>query len=128
MESAANFKNYRRISTNNFCEYRRKLVPAQPRCPLSPTLPPTPYRHLEEAEGMSYGIPLISRGAEERLAPILMTAMTTALALLPIAIGGSKPDYEIEHPMAVVIIGGLAASTVLNLFVMPALYRLPGKR
>ena len=86
------------------------------------------YRHLEEEEGMSFGIPLILRGAEERLAPILMTAMTTALALMPIAFGGSKPGYEIEHPMAVVIIGGLATSTLLNLFVMPALYRLLGKK
>jgi Cu/Ag efflux pump CusA len=64
---------------------------------------------------------MILRGAEERLVPILMTAAATALALLPIVLGGNKPGHEIEHPMAVVILGGLATSTVLNLFVLPVL-------
>ena len=64
---------------------------------------------------------MIVRGAEERLVPILMTAAATALALLPIIIGGNRPGHEIEHPMAVVIRGGLTASTLLNLFVMPTL-------
>ena len=64
---------------------------------------------------------MILRGAEERLVPILMTASATALALLPIVIGGNRPGHEIEHPMAVVILGGLFTSTLLNLFVMPAL-------
>ncbi len=82
------------------------------------------YRHLEVVEGMQFGLDLVIRGAEERLAPILMTAATTALALLPIALGGSKPGYEIEHPMAVVIIGGLITSTMLTLFLIPVLYRL----
>ena len=62
------------------------------------------------------------RGVLERLAPILMTALTAALALLPIVIGGNKPGQEIEHPMAVVITGGLITSTLLNLLFMPALY------
>ncbi len=84
------------------------------------------YRHLETNEGMSFGDPLLLRGAEERLAPIMMTALTTALALLPIALGGNKPGQEIEYPMAVVIIGGLLTSTALNLFLMPALYKLMG--
>ena len=61
------------------------------------------------------------RGAEERLIPILMTATATALALLPIIIGGDKPGHEIEHPMAVVILGGLATSTILSLGVLPVL-------
>jgi Cu/Ag efflux pump CusA len=82
------------------------------------------YRHLEVSEGMSFGVPLILRGSEERLAPILMTATVTALALLPIVITGVKPGQEIEHPMAVVILGGLVSSTFLNLFLMPALYLL----
>ncbi len=81
------------------------------------------YRHLEEREGMPFGPELLLRGAEERLVPILMTALATALALVPIVIGGNKPGQEIEHPMAVVILGGLLTSTVLNLFLMPALYR-----
>ena len=79
------------------------------------------FRHLQEQEGQSFGQELILRGAEERLVPILMTAAATALALLPIVIGGNKPGHEIEHPMAVVIFGGLATSTVLNLFVLPVL-------
>ena len=85
------------------------------------------YRHLETEEGMAFGRDLVLRGAEERLAPILMTALATALALLPIVLGGNRPGHEIEHPMAVVILGGLATSTVLNLVLMPALYRRFGK-
>ena len=80
------------------------------------------YQHLERDEGMAPGRELLIRGAEERLAPILMTALTTALALTPIAIAGNSPRYELEHPMAVVIISGLVTSTVLNLLFLPALY------
>ncbi len=80
------------------------------------------YRHLEEEEGEPFGPGLVIRGSIERLAPILMTALATGLALVPLAIGGDKPGQEIEHPMAVVILGGLVTSTVLNLFLMPALY------
>jgi len=80
------------------------------------------FRHLENTEGQAFGPELVRRGAEERLAPILMTALATGLALLPIALGGERPGQEIEHPMAVVILGGLVSSTVLNLFLMPALY------
>ncbi|NQW04930.1 MAG: efflux RND transporter permease subunit [Acidobacteria bacterium] len=80
------------------------------------------YRHLEHEEGMSFGPALAVRGAEERLAPILMTALVTGLALVPIIAGGDKSGHEIEHPMAVVILGGLVTSTVLNLFLLPAIY------
>ena len=52
-----------------------------------------------------------------------MTAMTTGLALLPIIIGGNLPGQEIEYPMAIVILGGLVSSTLLNLIVMPVMYR-----
>jgi len=86
------------------------------------------YRHLEEQEGVEFGPQLVLRGAEERIIPILMTALATALALLPIVIGGHRPGQEIEHPMAVVIVGGLATSTLLNLFFMPALYLRFGRR
>ncbi len=82
------------------------------------------FRHLEEVEGVPFGSALVLRGAEERLAPILMTALATALALFPIIVTGSKPGQEIEHPMAIVIFGGLATSTVLNLFLLPTLYLL----
>jgi Cu/Ag efflux pump CusA len=64
----------------------------------------------------------VLRGAGERLAPILMTASATGLALLPLVLLGDRPGAEIEHPMAVVILGGLVTSTLLNLFVVPALY------
>ena len=85
------------------------------------------YRHLEAVEGVPFGRELILRGAEERLAPILMTALVTALALLPIVIGGNQPGHEIEHPMAVVILGGLVTSTLLNLLLLPALYAKYGR-
>ena len=80
------------------------------------------YRHLELSEGLPFGRELVVRGAEERLAPILMTALATGLALVPIVVGGSRAGYEIEHPLAVVILGGLVTSTLLNLFIVPALY------
>jgi Cu/Ag efflux pump CusA len=85
------------------------------------------YRHLEQSEGVPFGRDLITRGSEERLAPILMTALATGLALVPIVLGGSRAGYEIEHPLAVVILGGLATSTVLNLFIVPALYLKYGR-
>jgi len=85
------------------------------------------YRHLETEEGQPFGRNLVLRGSEERLAPILMTALATGLALLPIVAGGNKPGHEIEHPLAVVILGGLVTSTILNLFLMPALYLRYGK-
>jgi len=86
------------------------------------------YRHLESEEREAFGRELVLRGSEERLAPILMTALATGLALLPIVIGGNRPGHEIEHPMAVVILGGLVTSTLLNLFLMPALYLRYGSK
>jgi Cu/Ag efflux pump CusA len=80
------------------------------------------YRHLEQQEGMPFGRDLVLRGSEERVVPILMTALATALALLPIALGGDRAGQEIEHPLAVVILGGLVTSTILNLFLLPPLY------
>jgi Cu/Ag efflux pump CusA len=65
---------------------------------------------------------LVLRGAGERLSPILMTALATGLALTPLVIFGNRPGQEIENPMAIVILGGLATSTLMNLFVLPALY------
>lgn len=85
------------------------------------------YQHLEREEGEPFGPGLIIRGAKERLAPILMTALATALALIPLVVAGSIPGHEIEHPMAVVIMGGLVTSTLLNLFVVPSLYLRFGK-
>jgi Cu/Ag efflux pump CusA len=69
----------------------------------------------------------VVRGAKERLAPIMMTALTTGLALVPLVIFGELAGQEIEHPMAIVILGGLVASTLLNLFIVPTLYLRFGK-
>jgi Cu/Ag efflux pump CusA len=80
------------------------------------------FQHLECEEGVPFGPALVLRGAKERLAPILMTACATGLALVPLAVAGSIPGHEIEHPMAIVILGGLVTSTLLNLFVLPSLY------
>jgi CzcA family heavy metal efflux pump len=80
------------------------------------------YRHLELVEGEPFGLGLILRGASERLAPILMTTLCTALALLPLVVAGQIAGQEIEYPMAVVILGGLITSTLLTLFVVPLLY------
>jgi CzcA family heavy metal efflux pump len=86
------------------------------------------YQHLRLQEGVPFGRELIVRGAEERVAPILMTALAAGLGLLPLALSGSKPGYEVEYPMAVVILGGLATSTLLNLLVLPVLYEQFGKK
>jgi Cu/Ag efflux pump CusA len=80
------------------------------------------WQHLHEEEG-TWGADLIFRGARERLAPVLMTALVTGLGLLPIALGSGEAGREIEGPMACVILGGLATSTVLNLFLLPILFR-----
>jgi Cu/Ag efflux pump CusA len=85
------------------------------------------YQHLEEFEGETFGPELVRRGAEERVAPIMMTALTAGLALVPLVIAGNIPGHEIEHPMAIVILGGLITSTLLNLFVVPSLYLRFGK-
>jgi Cu/Ag efflux pump CusA len=85
------------------------------------------FQHLEREEGVPFGPDLVLRGAKERLAPIMMTASATGLALVPLAVAGSLPGHEIEHPMAIVILGGLVTSTLLNLFVLPSLYLRFGK-
>lgn len=79
------------------------------------------FEHLVEHEDMTWGMEAALRGASERLVPILMTAIVTALGLLPLAIGSGEAGREIEGPMAMVILGGLATSTALNLLVLPTL-------
>jgi CzcA family heavy metal efflux pump len=86
------------------------------------------YQHLERHEGESFGPRLVLRGARERLSPILMTALATGLAVVPLVIAGERPGHEIEHPLALVILGGLFTSTLLNLFVVPSLYLRFGRR
>jgi Cu/Ag efflux pump CusA len=79
------------------------------------------FEHLVREEGMTWGPDAALRGASERLIPILMTALVTALGLLPLAIGSGDAGREIEGPMALVILGGLITSTLLNLLVLPTL-------
>ena len=79
-------------------------------------------QHLETVEKVAFGPELVIRAARERLAPILMTTLATALALVPLVVMGNVPGHEIEYPMAIVILGGLVTSTLLNLFVVPSLY------
>ena len=78
------------------------------------------FEHLVRQEGETWGLHAAVRGASERLTPVLMTAIVTALGLLPLAVG-SGAGREIEGPMALVILGGLGTSTLLNLLVLPAL-------
>jgi Cu/Ag efflux pump CusA len=84
-------------------------------------------QHLEKVEGQPFGAELVLRGARERLSPILMTSLATGLALVPLVILGDRPGHEIEYPLAVVILGGLVTSTLLNLLVVPSLYLRFGK-
>jgi CzcA family heavy metal efflux pump len=77
--------------------------------------------HLVEQEGVTDAREAVVRGAMERLAPILMTALATALGLVPLALGAGEPGSEIQAPMAIVILYGLASSTALNMLVLPAL-------
>jgi CzcA family heavy metal efflux pump len=80
------------------------------------------FQHLQRYEGEEFGPALVVRGAKERLSPILMTTLAAGLALVPLVIAGRIPGHEVEHPMAIVILGGLVTSTLLNLFVVPSLY------
>lgn len=64
----------------------------------------------------------IAQGSMERLSPILVTALVTGVGLIPLALGAREPGREIQHPMAVVILGGIVTSTFLNMIVIPALY------
>jgi len=80
------------------------------------------YQHLERHEGEGFGPGLVLRGARDRLAPILMTTLAAGLALVPLVISGDIPGQEIARPMAIVILGGLVTSTLLSLFIIPALY------
>lgn len=79
------------------------------------------YEYLVETDGMPWGVETAIRGAADRLAPIVMTSLVTGLGLLPLAVGTEAPGREIEGPMALVILGGLVTSMVLNLLVLPTL-------
>jgi CzcA family heavy metal efflux pump len=84
------------------------------------------YQHLN-AEGRPLRETVMD-GSADRLWPILMTALTTALALVPLVVQGDKPGNEIQSPMGVVILGGLVSSTLLNIYIVPAVYEIIQKR
>ena len=87
------------------------------------------YQRLEEQDGEPFGPALVLRGTRERFAPIVITALTTAAAMVPLILLGDLAGLEIVHPIAVVILGGLVTSTVFTLHVVPALYlRFGAKR
>lgn len=79
------------------------------------------YQHLIDEENMTWNLETAIRGASERLPSILMTALVTALGLLPLAAGSGQPGREIEGPMATIIVGGLVTSTILNLLILPTI-------
>lgn len=85
-------------------------------------------RHLQEKEGVGDFRQAVLRGSVERLLPILMTALGTALALVPLVISGDQPGNEIQAPMATVILCGLVSATLLNMLVVPALFLRLGRR
>ena len=86
------------------------------------------YIHLVEHEGETFNDKMIIRGSQERLVPVLMTALVAALALIPLTMNPSAPGKEILYPVAIVILGGLISSTLLDLIVTPVVFKRFGQK
>ena len=86
------------------------------------------YLHLMRHEGEGFTRQMIIRGTLERLVPVLMTALSAGIALIPLLLAANEPGKEILHPVAVVIVGGLISSTLLDLLITPAVFYLFGRK
>ena len=84
--------------------------------------------HLIRHEGESFTRQMVERGTEERLVPVLMTALSAGIALIPLVLAAGEPGKEVLNPVAVVIVGGLVSSTLLGLAVTPAVFYAFGRK
>jgi len=86
------------------------------------------YLHLMKHEGEGFTRRMIIRGTQERLAPVLMTALAAGIGLIPLVLAADEPGKEILHPVAVVIVGGLVSSVLLDFLITPAAFWLLGRK
>jgi Cu/Ag efflux pump CusA len=86
------------------------------------------YLHLMQHEGMTFGRDMVVRGSQERVAPVLMTALTTGLGLIPLVLAAGQPGKEILYPVALVVLGGLTTSTFLDFCITPAVFLRFGRK
>jgi len=86
------------------------------------------YLHLMAHEGEAFSRKMIIRGTQERLVPVMMTALAAGIGLIPLVLAADQPGKEILHPVAVVIVGGLVSSTMLDMAVTPAMFWLFGRK